>query len=245
MTESPARHRPTIVTAAVFLMALAAAAYLADAIALVAGAGEYPSRVAEAAGGAGVNGPGPGFVSGMARGLSMITIAITTIAAVAIAVLAMLVARGSFAARIVTWSVIGFTVLCDFCGLGSAGAGFSGVVYVNTYSTDSSGTHSFSQRLPQGYPDWYQPLSLSLAIFAVLALIAACVFLALPPANAYFRRAPRMAMPPQPTWYATPPPQRYLTPDQAANLDLLNRKRQRGELSEAEYVAEYHRILGG
>ncbi|NUR73691.1 MAG: hypothetical protein HOU81_22990 [Hamadaea sp.] len=236
------RPRPLAVTVAVTLMVAVAIGWFADAIGLVAGAGAYHDQVAEAARDSGVEGFG-GTLGGFARGMSMIAIVMTIIAAIGMIVVALLSGRGSFGARVAAWVVIGLTVFCDLTGLASALSGFSGNAYVNAYSTDTSGTpHNFGQRLPEGYPDWYQPLSGGIAAFAVLALGAAAILLALPSANAYFRRQP--VVPAVPNWYAQGPNPQW-TADQAAALSVLAGRRQRGEISEEQYLAEYRRILRG
>lgn len=250
-------RRPKAVTAAVALLMLTVAALIVDAVALIAGAGQYPARVREAIERSDVDSRAADAIEPFSRAISIAAIVITLLAATVVLVLAMLVARGSFAARVVTWVAIGFALLCNVCGIGSAGAGFSGILYVTAYSQDSSGMHTFAQRLPAGYPDWYQPLSLGLAIVCFAALATACVLLALPAANAYFRKPKPSFVPMPPPMYApvsapmpgtggwaVPGNPGPISPDQGAQLAELNRKHQRGELTNEQYLAEQNRILG-
>ncbi|NUO61860.1 MAG: hypothetical protein HOV78_34790 [Hamadaea sp.] len=233
--------RPGVVTVAVTLMIVVAAGWVADAIGLAVGAGDYPAQVARAVDDSGVRMPG-GALDGFARGISMMAIALTLVAAIGMIVVALLTARGGFGARIAAWVVIGLTVMCDLTGLTSAFAGFSGNAYVNAYSRDSGGTRTFVQRLPDGYPDWYHLLSGVVATFAVLALGAAAILLLLPKSNDYFRRRP--VAPAVPGWHA-PGPNPQWTAGQAAALSVLAGQRERGEVTEEQYGAEYRRILGG
>ena len=185
--------RPRAVTAAVMLLMLSAVALLVDAAALIVGAGQYPARVREAVEQSEVDPRAADAIEPFSRFMSIAVIAVTLIAATVLVVLAAIVARGSFAARVVTWVAIGLALMCNVCGIGSAGAGFSGIAYVTAFSRDASGQHTFAQRLPAGYPDWYQPLSLGLALGCLVALVIACVLLALPTANVYFRKPKQVA----------------------------------------------------
>jgi hypothetical protein len=271
---APTPTRPRAVTIAVALLMLTAIALIADAVGLIAGAGQYPGAVREAVERSEVDQRAADALEPFARAISIAAIVLTLIAAAVLALLATLVARGSFAARVVTWVAIGFALLCNVCGLGSAGAGFSGILYVTAYSQDSSGMHTFAQRLPAGYPDWYQPLSLGLAIVCFISLATACVLLALPAAHAYFRKpapapvpypaaypaagawaapaAPAGPVPPiqpvQPSpatgGWVVPGDPGPISPEQGARLAELNRKLQRGELTHQQYLAEQNHILG-
>jgi hypothetical protein len=54
------------------------------------------------------------------------------------------------------------------------------------------------QKVLDAYPPWYQPVTLTISILSILCLLGAIILLALPAANAFFRK-------PVPEW--TPPPQ--------------------------------------
>jgi hypothetical protein len=235
--------RPRVVTAAIALLILTAVALIVDAVALIAGAGQYPARVREAIEQSDVDPRAADAMEPVSRFMSTAVIAVTLIAATVLVILAAIVARGSFAARVVTWVAVGLALLCNICGLGSAGAGFSGVAYVSAFSRDASGQHTFAQRLPAGYPDWYQPLSLGLALVCLVALIFAGVLLAVPTANAYFRKPKPLLVPATGGWVAPGHPA-PIAPDQRAQLAELNRKHLRGELTNEQYLAEQNRLLG-
>ncbi|MEU7819260.1 SHOCT domain-containing protein [Catellatospora sp. NPDC049133] len=262
MTDAAAPHpapttkqRPAGVTAAMWLLIAVAAAYLIDAVMIMAGSGEYPARVRAAMEESGVDPRAWDFISGLTGALPVVSAGFGVVAAAVVVLLALAVGRGAFVGRILTWIAVGFALLCNVCGLGSAGTpAFSSIGYLTAYSRDSSGIHTFAQRLPQGYPDWYFYGSLALFGFGMLALIAVAVLLALPPANAYFRRAPRFAPVPYayPAGYPAPgypaqpvpaQPQASLTFEQRAEaLATLERRRERGELTDEQYAAERARL---
>ncbi|NUT34317.1 MAG: hypothetical protein HOV79_14710 [Hamadaea sp.] len=81
-------------------MRLTALALLVDVVALGAGAGAYPDRVADAVRRSGVDDQVAGLLRGFATALPIVVIAISLIAAGTLLVLAATVARGSFAGPI-------------------------------------------------------------------------------------------------------------------------------------------------
>ncbi|WP_155375470.1 SHOCT domain-containing protein [Catellatospora vulcania] len=261
MTDAAAPHpapatrlRPAAVTAATWLLAAVAAAYLIDAIMIIAGSGEYPDRVRAAMEESGVSPAAWSFLSGIVSVMPVVAAGLTIVSAVVVLAMAAAVARGSFVGRILTWVAVGFALLCNVCGLGSAGTpSFSSVAYVNANSRDRTGVHVFAQRLPEAYPDWYRHTSLALFTFGMLAMIAVAVLLAMPAANAWFRRVPRLKTGPYgaPVGYPAHPGGQYpaapaaLTPEQVAEaLSTLERRRQRGELTDEQYAAERARLNG-
>ncbi|MEU8079568.1 SHOCT domain-containing protein [Catellatospora citrea] len=269
MTDIAAPHpappapqlRPAVVTAATWLLVAVAAAYLIDAIMLIAGAGGYPDRVREALEASDVDPRAWQIIGGFTGALPVVVAGFGVVSAVVVLIMAAFVRRGSAVGRILTWIAVGFALLCNVCGLGSAGTpAFSSIAYVNASSRDRSGVHMFAQRLPDGYPDWYRYGSLALFALGALALIAAAVLLAMPAANAYFRRTPRLVTGPYGTPPGYPAPGPYpaaqypvapspavapLTPEQLAEaLATLERRRERGELTDEQYAAERARLGG-
>ncbi|WP_144120616.1 SHOCT domain-containing protein [Catellatospora sichuanensis] len=275
--------RPAAVTAATWLLVAVAAAYLIDAVMIMAGSGGYPDRVREAMEGSGVDPRAWQIVGNFTGALPVVVAGFSILSAAVVLILALTISRGSTVGRILTWIATGFALLCNVCGLGSAGTpAFSSIAYVNASSRDRSGVHVFAQRLPDGYPDWYRYGSLALFTLGALALITATVLLAMPAANAYFRRTPRFApspygapagypapghpagpypaaqypaapypaaqypaapLPGTPVPAAAPPAPR--TPEQVAEeLATLERRRERGELTDEQYAAERARLNG-
>jgi hypothetical protein len=179
--------RPTPVRVAFLLMLAVAVAYLVDAAALIAWSGDFPDRVREALEASDVDIRSYGMVEGFATALPYVTAAVTVVTAAVLAILAFTVRGGSQTGRILTWVAIGLTLLCNLCGAPAGTPGISGVAYVSAFSRDSAGTHTFQQRLQEGYPDIYRYGSAGIAILSIIALIIVAVLLAQRSANDYFR----------------------------------------------------------
>lgn len=249
--------RPRSVTIAAMLMTIVAAGYLADAVAVFAGATAYPGRVRAALGASDVDPRAYDIVRPLVSALPYATAGVTAVAALVLLGLAASVRAGHTAGRIVTWVALGFSLTCSLCGLSLAGTpAFSGVAYVSAFSSDASGTHTFAQRLPQAYPAAYRYLSGGFAAFAMLALILVVVLLALPSSNAFFRPAPRPGLIRSyyPQGHPVPPPQAgparqtgavHTPAEQKADLSVLIRQHQRGELTDEEFAAARRRLTGG
>jgi hypothetical protein len=242
----------------VTLMTVVAVGYLADAITVVVGAAAYPDRVRAAFNASEVNSAAFDTLKPLISALPYVAAVVTAVAALVLLGLAASVRAGHFAGRIIAWVAIGLSLTCNLCGLGAAGTpAFSGIAYVSAYDRDASGTHTFAQRLPQAYPPAYRYLSGGFAVFAMLALIVVIVLLALPSANRFFRPAAQLA--PMPAFYQqgypafyqqgypVPPPRVATvssTAERNADLSVLMRKHQRGELTDEEFAAARERLIG-
>jgi hypothetical protein len=125
--------------------------------------------------------------------------------AVGFVVLALLNNRGKNVSRIVTWSVGGVAICCS-------GVGLAGSALTNSMGSGGSGDAptpaEIQRRLDEVLPSWYGPVTITLSVLGLLALLAALVLLALPASNAFFRKQPATAWePPMPgaTYPAYPP----------------------------------------
>lgn len=186
--------RPGAVRAAVLLMYLVAFGYLVDAGMLLAGAGAYPEQFRQAAEQSGVDPRAVEFGGPMLGAMPYGAVALSAAAAVFLIVVARSVRAGHDAGRVLTWVGGGLGLLCSGCALAAARTpAFSGVLVMNAYSGDPSGTHFFEQRLPHGYPLVHQYVSAGIAGIAMIALVLVIVLLALPSANWYFRGQLRRA----------------------------------------------------
>jgi hypothetical protein len=122
-------------------------------------------------------------------------------------VLAAFIARGANVARIIAWVVTGLGVCC-------AGYNTIGVLVSNAMGS-SMGTvagidmDELNRLQDELMPSWYEPALLTLGAIQILTLIVVVVLLLLPPANAYFRRQqPPPWEPPVPSYPpVNPPPQ--------------------------------------
>jgi hypothetical protein len=192
----PARPRPASVTAASYLLYLVAALQLiAAVIALsILGPTQDAYRTAyqdfpELRGAADAIG-----TVGIAIGVT-----VAVLFAVGFVVLGILDGKGKNPARIVTWVVAGLGVCCS--GIGVAGqAGSSALAGMGGGGNTNGPDPAEVQRIvDEALPSWYNPASITINALMLLALIAVIVLLALPAANAYFRK-------PEPTWEQPPPP---------------------------------------
>jgi hypothetical protein len=105
--------------------------------------------------------------------------------AVGFVVLALLNNRGKNVSRIVTWSVGGVAVCC--AGLGLAGSALTGSMGSSS-TGDAPSPAEIQRRLDEVLPSWYGPVTITVSVLGLLALLAALVLLALPPSNAFFRK---------------------------------------------------------
>ncbi|NLU77901.1 hypothetical protein HCA58_05725 [Micromonospora sp. HNM0581] len=108
------------------------------------------------------------------------------------------------AARTVTWVVAGLGTCCG-CG------GIAAMIVQRAAPLefgDDRATAELLALVPAAYPSWWIPLTATLSIAQVLGYLVVAVLLALPAANAWFRRRPprREVYPVQPP---TPPPPPY------------------------------------
>ncbi|MEU5791914.1 SHOCT domain-containing protein [Micromonospora purpureochromogenes] len=252
-------------------MTVVAVGYLADAVAVAAGAAAYPDRVREALNASEVDPRAFEVLKPVASALPYVAALITAVAALVLLGIAASVRAGHFAGRIIAWIAVGLSLMCSFCGLGAAGTpAFSGIFYVSAASRDASGTNTFVQRLPAAYPPAYQYLSAGFALFAMLALIVVVVLLARPSANRFFRPVRQLAPPPATHYLADSAPATHYLADSApathylgdsapapvagaarpiigqiSQLSVLVGQHQRGELTDEEFAAARQQLLGG
>lgn len=94
------------------------------------------------------------------------------------------VARGSHGARVTTWAVCVLGVLCACC------TGFGSLATFGTATVDTADPDQvLGDIVLRSLPDWAGTAWLGSSGLQVLGYIATAILLALPPANAYFRRA--------------------------------------------------------
>jgi hypothetical protein len=196
MPTGPPR-RPAAVTVAAGLMMLMALLGLVAAIANLAMMNRLVDRFRERAAGTDATGSEIDTVVGFIRGISIGTAVIGIIVALALIGLALGNLRGSNASRIATWVLCGIGTVCGCCGL-------VGVLAQNNATFGGAGddrtAEDLGRALADASPGWWTALSGTLSIGQSLGYIAVAVLLALPAANAFFRR------PAVPQWQPPPPP---------------------------------------
>jgi hypothetical protein len=181
--ESPAGRRPISVTAAGYLLFGAAALILATGILPL----PYADQVAYTAKRAYANiDNGDTIASAVAVSVYGTSVAYI-VAGIGLAVLGWFDLRGSKGARITTWVIGGIAVVC--CGSGTLiGRVASGVGSQNANNTDPALSEAQKQ-VEAVYPSWYSPVTTTLVVTALLALIVALILLALPASHPYFGQA--------------------------------------------------------
>jgi hypothetical protein len=197
--ETPPRVRPSVVTAAVYLLYLAAALEVVSAITAFLGYGPmktaYEQALADTTA-AGQAGTFALFILG--AGILALIIAVVLV------VLAIVDGRGSNVGRIITW-VFGAITLC--CSGGSLALGQVG----NSMSSSSNANggadaQKIQDAITAALPSWYKPVTTVAGILFLLALLGALILLALPAANAFFsKRAQEVWEPPLPPSAPQPP----------------------------------------
>jgi len=124
---------------------------------------------------------------------------------VGLVVLAFLNLRGKNVARIVTWVLGGFFVVC--CGglslLGLAGSSMTD--FGNTSTAGGPSPEELQQRLNDALPGWYNSVNVLLTVLTYLFVLVALILLALPASNEWFKpRAVAGWQPPVPGYPVVP-----------------------------------------
>lgn len=145
-------------------------------------------------------------VVGFLRASFICNAVVSALFAILLAVLAWGVARGSQAARVITWIVCGVGLLCACCNGSGALASFS------TLSPSSTDPDQIAGNLAvRSLPAWVAGILLGSSVLSVLGYIATAILLALPTATAYFKGRPPAGWAP-PQYPQNPPPHYPQTP---------------------------------
>jgi hypothetical protein len=194
-----ARPRPTTVTVSSYLLMVAAAVSLLNAVLSLSTIGTV-SRVAH----------GIFDDSGTTDGDVIATVSVAGVAvgatiniifAGALLVLALINNRGRNASRITTWVLGGISLCCT-------GAGLAGTAASSSFGTSAGGESAaqsaeLERQLEESLPSWWGPVTTTSSVIVLLAILVALILLALPASNEYFRK-PQATWTPQPG-FPTPP----------------------------------------
>jgi hypothetical protein len=130
------------------------------------------------------------------------TAALNLLIAVLLVALAFGNLGGRNPARITTWVVCGLGLICGCCSfiwvLAQQGIELGG-------SQSDPVAAELMRALVESYPSWWVGLTAALSVLQALGYLVVAVLLALPAANAFFRRRPPVQWQP-PAPYASPPP---------------------------------------
>jgi hypothetical protein len=117
--------------------------------------------------------------------------------AIAFAVLAIFVGRGSQPARITTWVIGGVLALCQGCGLLSSLAAPALLENVSAGGDPNAELAVEEARIIlDNTPGWLTAVTSVMSILALLAILAVIILLAVPRANEYFRKEEEVWVPP-------------------------------------------------
>ncbi|MGY0231093.1 hypothetical protein [Longispora urticae] len=177
----PARQRPSLVTAASGLLAVVAVLILIYAVVGLLGQTDEVKAATDA-----YYKTIPGGGGGM-ENFSKLTggvgVAINAVIALGFLALAFYTAQGKQVARILTWVFAGIASLCCICGAGSIGLQSS----LKNSIPEGDQREAYTKML-DAQPGWLVPVSVTVQALVAIALLAAIIMLALPAANAYFRK---------------------------------------------------------
>lgn len=180
------RSRPTVVTVSSYLFFLAAAASLVGSLLSLITIGTVRDVYTEL-----YDDTASAGMENFLVGATVVSVVINIVFAVALAILPIYNNRGKQAARITTWVVGGIFLCCN--GVGLLGNAATSGMNLDTGNTGAPSAEELESRLSAELPGWFTPISMLLMVLLVLALLGALILLALPAANAYFRK-------PQPAW---------------------------------------------
>jgi hypothetical protein len=186
-----------VVTLAAGLMMLMALLGLIGAVATLAVMGRYVDRFRELAAGTDATRT---EIDNTATAIEVVSVGVAVIGilvALLLVGLALGNLSGSNGSRIATWVVSGLGFLCGCCGL------FGAIAQNNAaFSTgaDNSTAEDLGRALADAAPGWWTGMSGGLSVGQALGYIAVAVLLAVPAANAFYRK------PAAPQWQPPPPP---------------------------------------
>ncbi|MTK02555.1 hypothetical protein [Micromonospora sp. CP22] len=194
--QAPAR-RPVAVTlaaATLAVMGLGALTYAVLGLASVQGTVDRFRSTA----GTDVDSGQVDALAALLRASVVVSAVLSIFAGLLLVSLALGVAAGRPAARVVTWVVAGLGV---FCGCG----GLVMLIVQRAVPLEFQGDHDTAELLnlsSDAHPSWWIPLTVALSIAQVLGYLVVAVLVAMPAANAWFRRPPA----PRPPVFAYQPP---------------------------------------
>jgi hypothetical protein len=118
--------------------------------------------------------------------------------AAALAILAVYNNRGRNGSRITTWVLGGLLLCCSGVSLAGSAIGSSFNFGSGSSDPDVPDQAEIQRRLNDELPGWFNPVSLTISVVTLLALLGALILLALPASNAFFRKRPAGWEPPVP-----------------------------------------------
>ncbi|GIJ27926.1 hypothetical protein Vqi01_30880 [Micromonospora qiuiae] len=183
--QAPAR-RPAVVVLAVAVLAVMALGALGYAVAGLSTVGGTVARFRTAAAGTSADAGQVDAVVTLLRGSVMLSAVLSLLAGFLLAGLALGLAAGRPGARVATWVVAGLGLLLGCCGIAA--------LVVQRAAPLDFGDDRVAAELvslvADAHPSWWIPLTATLSVAQVLGYLVVAALLAIPSANAWFRRSP-------------------------------------------------------
>ncbi|MER5332482.1 hypothetical protein [Micromonospora sp. NPDC002717] len=199
--RAPAR-RPVVVTLAVAALVLMAVAALAYAVAGAATLGGTVDRFRDAAGGTSAGPEQVDRIVTLLRVSTVLTVVVSLLAGLLLAGLALGLRAGRSGARTATWVVCGLGLILGCCALAVLVGQRAAPLRLGE---DDRATGELLGLVDDAHPSWWIPLGAGLSVGQVLGYLVVATLLALPAANAWFRRRPAPQAPQQPPTQPAPP----------------------------------------
>ncbi|MFI6261436.1 hypothetical protein [Micromonospora sp. NPDC051006] len=208
--QAPARRPPVVAlaTAVLLLMALVALAYAVAGLLVLGGTVD---RFRSAATGTSATAGDIDEIVTLLRTSGVVAAVLSLLAGVLLAGLALGLGSGRAGARVATWVVSGLGLLGGCCGLAVLVGQRAAPLRLGA---DERSTAELLNLVGDAYPPWWIPLNAGLSVGQTLGYLVVAALLALPAANAWFRRRPAAPSgfapaphpaPPAPTTPSYPP----------------------------------------
>ncbi|MET7819828.1 hypothetical protein [Micromonospora zamorensis] len=192
--STPARQRPSIVSISSYLLFLFLACQVISLIITLSTIGKTRDALRDAY--AGSNVENADQVGDVFYAIGLGSAILVLLLAVVLGVLALFNNQGRNGARITTWIVGGIMVCCVGGGLLSNAAG--GFTAGGETGANGPSSEEVQRRLEEALPSWATAVSLLLGVISLISLLAALILLAMPKANAFFRKPTAAWEPPTP-----------------------------------------------
>jgi hypothetical protein len=196
----PVRKAPAVVTAASAILFVLGVLGLISAILSLAGLGTTTDRFRVLA--HRVTNATPGDINNQVNQMRVQTIigaVIGGLIAILLIFLAIWLVKGSNTARIVTWVVCGIGALCACCS-GTSLFALSGLSRIEVSGDQQAEKQvDLAKALADSVPGWQKGVVGTVAVLQLLGYLAVAILLALPAANAFFRKVTAPAWQPPTT----------------------------------------------
>ncbi|MEV2237647.1 hypothetical protein [Micromonospora sp. NPDC049891] len=197
--QAPARRPAAVVLAVATLVVMALGALVYAVIGLASVRGTVDRF--RAAAGAEADAGQVDAVAALLRASVVVSAVLSIIAGLLLVGLALGLATRRPAARVATWVVAGLGMCCGCGGLATLIVQLAAPLDFG----DDQATAELLALVPDAHPSWWIPLTVALSIAQVLGYLVVAVLLALPAANAWFRRRPAPQQQASPYQPPTPP----------------------------------------